>query len=144
MPKPNGMTAAEILSKTTSRTKQAARYVNVLSAEPKVLRGGFNALKCKTNSTHDPDGNPKPEQKKHTTVVYATEEGVRLHKALLKVSCTCEAHVFGGGEYALWKRGAADIKYGNGEAPTIRNPKNVPWACKHLVRVLAGIIRRKV
>lgn len=141
---PNGLTAREILAKTTPRTKGGAAYVVVEKAEPKVLRGGFPALKCRTYSTHDLDGNPNPKMKKYTTVIYSTEPDVRLHASRLKVSCSCEAHVFWGGEYALWKAGAADIKFGNGEAPVVRNPKLVPWACKHIARALALIIRKKV
>lgn len=142
--KPNGLTAREILAKTPSRTRVASRYVTIETAEPKVLRGGFAALRCKARSTHDPDGKPKAKSKVHTLVLYATEPNVRLHQAKLKVTCSCEAHVFWGGEYALWRHGAADLKYGNGDPPTDRNPKLIPWACKHLTRALELTIRKKV
>lgn len=140
-----GLTAREILEKTPPRTKQAARYVVIDRVEPKVLKGNFAALKAKTHSTADPDGNPKsgrPDQ--YTTAVYATEPDARLHLSRVKIICSCPAHVMWGGEYALWKRGAADLKYGNGQPPVVRNPKNIPWACKHSVRLLAQIVSKKV
>lgn len=142
--KPNGLLATEILSKTPPRTIGGARFVVIESAEPKMLKGGLAALKCRTYSTHDLDGKPKKKQDKYQTVVYATEPGVRLHASKLKVACSCPDHVFWGGEYALWKKGAADLKYGNGDPPSDRNPRLTPWACKHTARVLRQIINKKV
>lgn len=142
--RPNGMAARDILAKTLPRTLGGARYVVIDQAEPKVLRGGFAALKCRTFTTHDLDGKPKSERKKYATVVYATEPDTRLYASRLKVSCSCDAHVYWGGEYALWRKGAADIKYGNGDPPDVRNPRLVPWACKHIAAVLGHVIRKKV
>lgn len=143
--KPQGLTAKTILAKTTARTKGAARYVVLDLVEPKLLRGGFAALRCRVHSTADPDGVPKKEKpKKYAATVISQEPDKRLHLARLKVSCSCEAHVFYGGEYALWKAGAADLKYGNGEPPVVRNPQLIPWACKHMTKILAQILAKKV
>ena len=48
------------------------------------------------------------------------------------LSCTCEAFMFWC-ETALNKRGAAAIKFSNGEAPETRNPQSLPMMCKHLI-----------
>jgi len=143
--KPSGLTAREILDKTTARVQSAARYAVIEAAEPRLLRGGFAALKTVTYSTADADGVPKTAPgKRYKTTVYATESGVRLHRARLKVACSCDAHVYWGGEYALWRKGAADLHYGNGEPPRVRNPKLIPWACKHIARVLRQILNKRV
>lgn len=55
-----------------------------------------------------------------------------LPKKKVKVSCSCSDFMFRH-EYSLWKRGAADIIYGNGEAPDDTNPRLVPGTCKHVV-----------
>jgi hypothetical protein len=144
-PIPNGLTAREILADTTPRTQNASRWVVISQAEPKVLKGGYPALKMRTYSTHDVDGNVKAAKPQtYQTTVYATEQAKRLHVAKLKVACSCDAHVFWGGEYALAKRGAADIKYGNGDAPVVRNPNNIPWACKHIAKALRQIVSKKI
>lgn len=143
--KPNGLTAAAILVQTQPNIKLNARYVVIVKAEPKVLKGGFAALRCVTYSSHDSKGDPKTSKpKRYRTSIVSTQPNARLHLATLKVSCECPAHVFWGGEYALWRKGAAELVYGNGDPPVVRNPKLVPWACKHLTKVLSQIIAKKV
>lgn len=53
-------------------------------------------------------------------------------KSHVKISCSCPDFVFSGSEYLLYKQGAADLIYGNGEPP-VSKPDARPGACKHLV-----------
>lgn len=55
-----------------------------------------------------------------------------LNKKDVKVSCSCP-DFWARWEYALHKRGAADIVYSNGEPPVVRNPRMYPGCCKHLI-----------
>lgn len=52
-------------------------------------------------------------------------------KRKVKVSCSCPDFCFMA-EYALWKKGSADLVYSNGEPPVDKNPRMIPMACKHL------------
>ena len=54
-------------------------------------------------------------------------------KRKVKVSCSCPDFVFAGWEYSLWKKGSADLVYGNGEPPVDKNPRMIPGTCKHVV-----------
>lgn len=56
----------------------------------------------------------------------------------VKVSCTCERFTYVW-EVALWKQGAADILYSNGEMPTQTNPRMIPGCCKHLIKIIKYI-----
>jgi hypothetical protein len=57
---------------------------------------------------------------------YFIAEGIVVHN--------CERFLYSY-EYALWRRGAAEIRFGNGEPPNITNPRLRPGACKHFKRV---------
>lgn len=60
-----------------------------------------------------------------TNVIFRKSERV-------KVSCSCPDHMYRF-EWALWKKGAADLVYSNGEAPDITNPGYLGGCCKHVV-----------
>jgi hypothetical protein len=61
---------------------------------------------------------------------YFVAEGVIIHN--------CERFLYRW-EYALWRAGAAEIRFGNGEPPNITNPRFIPAACKHYARVFKVI-----
>lgn len=62
-------------------------------------------------------------------------------KSHVKVSCSCPDFVFSGHEYMLMTMGAAEIIFGNGEAP--RDPKK-PACCKHLVMTFKEMLNEGV
>jgi hypothetical protein len=47
-------------------------------------------------------------------------------------SCSCDDFMYRW-EYALARKGGAEIKYGNGEPPGNSNPKLVAGVCKHVI-----------
>jgi hypothetical protein len=53
--------------------------------------------------------------------------------------CDCERWLFKW-EYAVWKKGAADLRRGNGEPPVSTNPRLYPSPCKHLYRLMLRIM----
>lgn len=52
------------------------------------------------------------------------------------IHCSCPWFLFFC-EYALAKRGSSDIINSNGKPPIITNPNQFPYACKHVISVLA-------
>lgn len=59
-------------------------------------------------------------------------------KGNVRVSCSCPDFLFRY-EFVLWRKGAADIYYCNGEAP--QQPKK-PGCCKHLVMTFKSVFER--
>lgn len=57
----------------------------------------------------------------------------------VRLSCTCPDFVFSGAEYRLSKKGAADILYGNGEAPI---SSSRIYCCKHIVQVTNLLVQK--
>jgi len=51
------------------------------------------------------------------------------------VSCNCPYHMFYT-EFALTKKKSSDLLYGNGKPPVIKNPRNIAFACKHVLKAL--------
>jgi len=49
-----------------------------------------------------------------------------------KVSCNCSDFVFRW-EFALYRKGGADIHYGDGTPPDKTNPSMSPGVCKHIL-----------
>lgn len=52
-----------------------------------------------------------------------------LPKTKVRLSCSCPDFVYAGWEYALWKKGSAELIYGNGEPPVEKNPRLRPGCC---------------
>ncbi len=61
----------------------------------------------------------------------------------VKLSCNCMDFVFRW-EYALFRKGGADIHYGDGTAPENTNPMLNPGCCKHLIAADWLIRERKL
>jgi hypothetical protein len=73
----------------------------------------------------------------HTQLLYARDpdyEGALIDCPQVVFSCDCQRFLFMY-EYALWKRGAAELRFGNGEPPVKTNPRMRPGCCKHFKRV---------
>lgn len=141
-----GLTAKQILGNSTPRQLQAAQYVRIKDAKLGHRKAdGKPILRCRTFSTHTVDGYKKSPKPVYTSVLYGIDsEFDKLSKSRIKASCNCYAFTFWGGEWSLWRAGAADIIYGNGEAPDIRNPKYLKYACKHIIQVLRLAIKNKL
>jgi hypothetical protein len=61
----------------------------------------------------------------------------------VKLSCSCDDFLFRF-EYALFRRGAADIRHSNGEPPEIRNPAFTPGCCKHLIALREVLVDKGI
>lgn len=54
------------------------------------------------------------------------------------VSCNCPFFLYHC-EVALAKRGSSSILYSNGKLPVEKNPRLIPYLCKHLVRSVINL-----
>ncbi len=147
------MTAKQILEiakQKRPRFYDSSKFVVIHKVvEGHLRKTGAPIVKCTTSSTalvtdKGTKGKPPPPIKKYQTAVYGLKPNTRLYKDYVKCSCNCDAFVFWGGEWALKQKGAADILYGNGQPPVVRNPKNIPWGCKHVIKVLREILKNQV
>lgn len=59
------------------------------------------------------------------------------------VQCSCPYYTFHA-EYALAKAGSSEIKYSNGKPPLIKNPRMIPYLCKHLLKAAPEVVRRSL
>jgi intein/homing endonuclease len=55
----------------------------------------------------------------------------------------CEAFMFWC-EYALYKKKASDIYFSNGKPPVVRNPKMIPYPCKHIYKLGTAILAKNM
>lgn len=138
-----GLTAKEIIKFATPAVKQASKYVKISKVTPGILKNKSHKITAEAYSIATPDGVPKQRREKYKCVVYGINPDARLNKDQVKVSCTCAFFCYTC-EYALKRKGAADIIHSNGEAPVEKNPKLIPTPCKHLYRVLVEMVKAKV
>lgn len=133
------LTIKQILKATPKPIHNVASYVRASNVK---LSKKIPRLTATTMSTHDNNGEPKRSPQRYETIVTGLMgTGTLLTSKYVKVSCTCDffwAH----SEVALHKQGAADIHFSNGKDPVVRNPKMIPYVCKHLVKVLKLIDQR--
>ncbi|QJT71186.1 hypothetical protein GR11A_00149 [Vibrio phage vB_VcorM_GR11A] len=85
--------------------------------------------------------NPQPQ--KHVCYIEGVNDRSKLSspKAMVRVSCDCEFFTYTC-EVALFRYGAAEVLYSNGEFPFSTNPRGTPILCKHLLN-LANAIKKK-
>ncbi len=136
------LTIRMILANCTRDRLLLARDVTIKTVTEGHDKGtGGPVVRAKTTSLRDAKGKRRDKPPTYTTEVRGLDSGKPLSRQYVEVACSCEDFVFGGWEYALNKRGAAQIRYGNGEPPVEKNPRLVPGACKHLIRLFDYILR---
>jgi hypothetical protein len=81
--------------------------------------------------------------RKYIQIVLA-QDGQPVYKTKqVWVSCSCKRFLYYW-EYALHKRNASEIRYGNGEPPMSTNPRLMISCCKHVLTVLRYCLAKKV
>lgn len=71
---------------------------------------------------------------------YDTEIELLPNKKV-KLSCSCDDFVFRF-EWVLYRKGGADLRYGNGESPDKTNPAQTLGCCKHLVALREAMVTK--
>lgn len=144
---PKGMTIDQIIKSCPPRVAYGAQSAVIETATPKITKDKRQKLICKTKTmlTLDDRRKPPPPMRKYMTTVECVEPGkfIKARDALVKVSCQCDDY-WSTWEFALHRKGAADIIYSNGEPCDVRNPKFIPGCCKHIFAVLKGIRGHKI
>ena len=77
----------------------------------------------------------------HRQLIFAKDEsytGKITRCPEIVLSCTCERHKYKW-EFALWRAGAAEVRFGNGAPPDATNPRMIPGACKHINEVFHAL-----
>jgi hypothetical protein len=107
-----------------------------------IKASGQPMVACSSHSPHHPKtGERVSNPPKYVTVITGLEgAGKAVSRQYVEVSCSCEDFCFVW-EYALNRKGAAQIKFCNGEPPGAKNPRNIAGACKH-VAALASHVNR--
>ncbi len=59
----------------------------------------------------------------------------------IKLSCSCDDFVYRF-EWVLYRKGSADLVYGNGEAPDKTNPARTLGCCKHIVAMRDRLVAK--
>lgn len=63
-------------------------------------------------------------------IILVSGDSFKQPRARIALSCDCEFFLYTC-EVALYRYGAASIKYSNGEFPYSTNPRGIPCCCKH-------------
>ncbi len=121
------LTMEQILRRTTpDRIDKARSTVRVSKLNLAISKA--TKLPLAAAQVYSLDRNADGSRKIHK---YVTSILFRRTKKV-KVSCSCHDFMYRF-EWVLWKKGAADIVYSNGETPDITNPGYLGGCCKHLV-----------
>jgi hypothetical protein len=151
------MTATEILRSSFLAVKDASKYVVVTAASdwtPKFLTQpkhvgkklyGAPAISVVVHSTASgPDGVVKRgTAQKYRVMVHGVDKNQHLFSGAIMAYCQCDYFTYTC-EVALAKRGASRIINSNGAPASVRNPKHIPTACKHLYKVLETLVKKRI
>lgn len=119
---------SQILTFVDSGRQDRSEYVKLTSVRyglskktgfPKTVAKAYSRIKGK------PSGN------RYVVVVECID-----NKSHVKVSCSCPDFTFRS-EWHLWRKGAADIIYSNGEKPKVYL---TPVCCKHLTMTFSALL----
>lgn len=132
------LTFPQIIRKTSKLRKLNATYVKLTRLKVGYNRKGQAFIAAQSYSTHVFDPKKLKPVKSLNRTRYVTSVTFLNNKLQVRCSCSCPDFTYRA-EYALSKRGAAEIEYSNGEAPVTTNPGLVPMCCKHLVAVYEHI-----
>lgn len=136
------LTFPQIAKTTPNNRRLGSQYVKLLKVKTGYDDQGLAFIVAQSYSTKvwsEKQGIfvNNPNRDKYLTHVQFLDR--KLH---CKLSCSCPDFMYRE-EYALHKKGAADIEYSNGEPPTTTNPKQQIFMCKHLYKVYT-IIKDKL
>jgi hypothetical protein len=141
-----GLTIRQILQASLDvNAATPAATIKILSGTP-VSRVYSSENSCKVGyrfRVKDVRSSRQPPQT-HMAYVWAHDEDysgpLSARNVKVKVSCSCEAFLFKS-EYALNYYQASVIHFSNGQPPNFTNPGLIPFACKHLEKILMQMLR---
>lgn len=117
-----------------------SKDVSVLNTKFTTSAKGRKAVIGTCQSSPTKSGDVKP---KYKCSIIGLENTDSLSDQRCMVSCECDRFMYYF-EYALMKKGAAKVKYSNGEPPVVTNPNLITGMCKHLISLSKYLIKRKL
>ena len=123
-----GIPFQNILRGTPANRFDSAEKVRI--TKMKLTRRGKELVKAKCSSY-----TPGSSSSYDTEIEFLASKRVKL-------SCSCDDFVFRF-EYALYSKGGADLRYGNGETPDKTNPAMIPGCCKHVIALRNILIEKQ-
>jgi len=130
-----------LVAKSEALRKINSRFVKVVQYKAGRDKKGFAVAMAKTYTLREVNVHRKLVNSRDTNR-YVSHVKFLDKKLNVEVSCSCPDYMFGGWEWSNAQVGAAQIIYGNGEPPDIRNPGHKPGLCKHLI-ALRALIEKK-
>ena len=130
------LSVAQIVKVTQKITKKRANLVKLLKVKKAVQFDDktYFMVECRTSKDKH-----LVEMVLHTAKKLTTRN---LGKTKVWLTCTCGHHVFRC-EHALWLKGSSSLIHTAGIEPGesgLRvNPLDIPWCCKHAIRVFQQI-----
>lgn len=86
-------------------------------------------------SIYDSKGNRKDNPIVHRCYIKGIDgKKKKIISSNIECSCDCDAYKYWS-EVALHNKEASLILFSNGEDPIEKNPKKIPYGCKHLIRL---------
>jgi hypothetical protein len=135
------MNLRQIIKKTQGERMDNSKFVRFSNLKAGYDKQGFAYIYAKSWSTHhyNEEGRVVKNLDRYKYVTYIKFLDQKLN---VDVSCSCADFMFRW-EYALNKKGAAEIYYSNGQPAVTTNPKSIAAPCKHLI-AMARTIQDKV
>ena len=130
----------QIIAKTMGHRREDARLVKVVQFKAGRDRNGFAYAAAQTYSTHRVNVHGKiikaQDRSKYVSKIAFIDK-----KLNVKVLCSCNDFCFVW-NWALHRKGAAELLFSTGDPPDQRNPTYRPGCCKHLI-ALRELIKKK-
>ena len=133
------MKLSQLVKVSSKARKMNAEFVKIVGYKEGRNKKGFAVAIAKSYSPVIYKDGKRVRAK--DTSKYVTRITFVDSKLNVKASCSCPDYLYRW-EYANNLKGAADLLFGNGEAPVEKNPSNKPGLCKHLLRVAQEIKER--
>lgn len=138
--KKKGLSLRKMIKESLIIDRNNSKDVHVLSTKFTVSAKGRKAVigTCQSAPKH-----AGQKSEKYKCSIIGLEDDGPLSEQRCMVSCPCErfTYVF---EVALMKKGAAKIKYSNGDMPHVTNPNMITGMCKHLIALSTELVKKKL
>lgn len=135
-----GLTLKKMVTNSLILDRNNSKNVHVLTTKFTTSAKGRKAVIGTCQSAPKKAGE---KTEKYKCSVIGLEDDGPLSAQKCMVSCPCERFTYYC-EYALTKKGAAKIKFCNGDPPVVTNPNMITGMCKHLIALSAELIKKKL
>lgn len=136
------LTLKQLLSKQPDEIKLRARSLRIKGFRLAKTKSGHPGVSAQVESSNFGVSNQTNYSCQVTVNSNEKPEKTKLNKSYVKVSCNCRYFQYYC-EYALYKHGASNLRYSNGQKADETNPTNYPLLCieaSQLVQTKQGLV----